>query len=107
MKSGVITFVATHDSVSDRPVLDTETGNVYTDFDVDPELIASEMATLIEPVLNSGVPSDRVPYAESLENHYRGSEFQVSFADLNSWPCLILPLGVRGGTRTRLGMCGS
>lgn len=70
----------------------TEDGNVYTDFDVDPELIASEMAVLIESVQANVGPAERAPYADLLENHYRGSEFQVVFTDLLAWVGVTPPI---------------
>jgi hypothetical protein len=68
----------------------TAGGNVYTDFDVDAEVIESEMVKLLESIKGGDISPEGIPHVESLENHYRGSEFQVSYADFISW--------VRGAT---------
>jgi len=64
----------------------TDSGNVYTALDVDPELIAAEMARLAELVAGAVEGMDDIsPYAESLREHYRGDEFQIGLADFVLW----------------------
>jgi hypothetical protein len=60
----------------------TETGNVYTDFDIDTDLITSEIAGLAESMLGT----------DQSANLYRGSEYQVVFADLLSWVGITPPI---------------
>ena len=93
ISDGASTFVSRHTlpTLTGRYWV-TEDGNVYTDFDVDPDLIASEMAALTERLLGSGGSTGGAPYTEWLDSHYRGSEFQVAFTDLLAWVGVSLPI---------------
>jgi hypothetical protein len=57
-------------------------GDVYTALDIDPELIAAQMALLAADIDSMGGQPDDSPYLTSLRNHYRGDEFQIGLTDL-------------------------
>jgi hypothetical protein len=60
----------------------TDTGNVFTVLDVDPDLIVGEMSRLTDSLeAKGGQPTDS-PYFASLRDHYRGDEFQIGLTDL-------------------------
>jgi len=63
----------------------TAGGNVYTEFDVDSGLIEFEMVKLLESIQGGDISPEGISHVESLENHHRGSAFQVSYADFISW----------------------
>lgn len=60
----------------------TEQGNVYTALNVDPELIAGQMALLAASIEAVGGQAGESSYLVSLREHYRGDEFQIGLTDL-------------------------
>lgn len=60
----------------------TDRGNVYTALNVDPELIAGQMALLATSIEAVGGQTGKSPYLASLREHYRGDEFQIGLTDL-------------------------
>jgi hypothetical protein len=66
-------------------------GNVYTRFDMDPDLIAGEMAALVEEVTVESPALAGTALLTGMENHYRGAEFQIGITDVVRWFDLRIP----------------
>ncbi len=60
-------------------------GEVFTALDVDPGLMAEQMAILAAAVEAKGGQSIESPYLASLRDHYRSDEFQIGLTALVRW----------------------
>lgn len=60
----------------------TDRGIVYTALDIDPALVAEQMALLTAEVEATGGQPIDSPYLISLREHYRGDELQIGLTDL-------------------------
>lgn len=57
-------------------------GNVYTALDIDPAMVAEQVAILVVAAEAMGGPPAGSAYLTSLREHYRGDEFQIGLTDL-------------------------
>lgn len=60
-------------------------GNVYTRFDLDADLIAGEMAALVEEVAVRSPSLAGTSLLARMEAHHRGADFQVGITDVVRW----------------------
>jgi hypothetical protein len=66
-------------------------GNVYTRLDLDAGLIADEMTALVEEVAVGSPALAGTSLLARMEDHYRGTEFQVGITDVVRWFDLRIP----------------